>query len=78
MCFSARATGVGFVAGVVLTDVYKRQRRIWAKVMRDRFQAKNPRSWILRTHAQTAGVSLMAQQPLNNVCLLYTSSCLSR
>ena len=35
--------------------------------MRDRFQAKNPRSWILRTHAQTAGVSLMAQQPLNNV-----------
>jgi methylmalonyl-CoA mutase N-terminal domain/subunit len=35
--------------------------------MRERFHAKNPRSWILRTHAQTAGVSLMAQQPLNNV-----------
>jgi methylmalonyl-CoA mutase N-terminal domain/subunit len=35
--------------------------------MRERFAAKSPRSWLLRTHAQTAGVSLMAQQPLNNV-----------
>ena len=35
--------------------------------MRDRFGAQNPRSWLLRAHAQTAGVSLMAQQPLNNV-----------
>src|SRR6185295_9298969 len=34
---------------------------------RERFGAKNPRSWLLRTHAQTAGVSLMAQQPMNNV-----------
>src|SRR6202022_2668849 len=42
-------------------------RRMWARIMRDRFRAKNPRSWILRTHAQTAGVSLTAQQPLNNV-----------
>jgi methylmalonyl-CoA mutase N-terminal domain/subunit len=42
-------------------------RRIWARLMRDRFAAKNPRSWLLRAHAQTAGVSLMAQQPLNNV-----------
>ena len=42
-------------------------RRMWAKIVRDRFGATNPRSWILRTHAQTAGVSLMAQQPLNNV-----------
>jgi methylmalonyl-CoA mutase, N-terminal domain len=42
-------------------------RRIWARVMRDRFKAQNPRSWLLRAHAQTAGVSLMAQQPLNNV-----------
>jgi methylmalonyl-CoA mutase N-terminal domain/subunit len=40
---------------------------MWAKLMRERFGAKNPRSWLLRTHAQTAGVSLMAQQPLNNV-----------
>jgi len=42
-------------------------RRMWARIMRDRFAAKNPRSWLLRAHAQTAGVSLTAQQPLNNV-----------
>jgi methylmalonyl-CoA mutase N-terminal domain/subunit len=40
---------------------------MWARIMRDRFGAQSPRSQILRTHAQTAGVSLMAQQPLNNV-----------
>src|SRR6201986_590797 len=38
-----------------------------AKPLRERFGAKNPKSGLLRTHAQTAGVSLMAQQPLNNV-----------
>jgi len=42
-------------------------RRIWAHVMRDRFGAKNPRSLTLRFHTQTAGCSLTAQQPLNNV-----------
>ncbi len=46
---------------------FRAARRIWATTMRDRFHAKNPRSWTLRTHAQTAGVSLTAQQPLNNV-----------
>ena len=46
---------------------FRAGRRMWAKIMRERFGAKNPRSWLLRTHAQTAGVSLMAQQPLNNV-----------
>ncbi|HLU67995.1 MAG TPA: methylmalonyl-CoA mutase family protein, partial [Kofleriaceae bacterium] len=46
---------------------FRAARRMWARIMRDRFKAKNPRSWLLRTHAQTAGVSLMAQQPLNNV-----------
>jgi methylmalonyl-CoA mutase N-terminal domain/subunit len=46
---------------------FRAGRRIWARLMRDRFGAKNPRSWQLRTHAQTAGVSLTAQQPLNNV-----------
>ena len=46
---------------------FRAGRRMWAKIVRDRFGAKHPRSWILRTHAQTAGVSLMAQQPLNNV-----------
>jgi methylmalonyl-CoA mutase N-terminal domain/subunit len=40
---------------------------MWAKIMKERFGAKNPRSWLLRTHAQTAGVSLMAPQPLVNV-----------
>ena len=42
-------------------------RRMWARIMRDRFGAKNPRSWLMRAHAQTAGVSLVAPQPLNNV-----------
>jgi methylmalonyl-CoA mutase N-terminal domain/subunit len=46
---------------------FRAARRIWARVMKERFAAKSPRSWMLRTHAQTAGVSLMAQQPLNNV-----------
>ncbi len=46
---------------------YRAARRIWARVMRDRFKAKNPRSWQLRFHTQTAGVSLTAQQPYNNV-----------
>jgi len=42
-------------------------RRIWARVMKDRFHAKNERSWILRTHVQTAGCSLTAQQAYNNI-----------
>jgi methylmalonyl-CoA mutase N-terminal domain/subunit len=46
---------------------YRAARRIWAHVMRDRFKAKHPRSWQLRFHTQTAGVSLTAQQPYNNV-----------
>ena len=41
--------------------------QIWAKVMRDRYGAKNPRSWMLRFHTQTAGCSLTAQQPYNNI-----------
>ncbi len=46
---------------------FRAARRIWAGVMRDRFGARDPRSLQLRTHAQTAGVSLTAQQPYNNV-----------
>jgi methylmalonyl-CoA mutase, N-terminal domain len=46
---------------------YRAARRIWAHVMRDRFKAKNAKSWQLRFHTQTAGVSLTAQQPYNNV-----------
>ncbi|MDP7005620.1 MAG: methylmalonyl-CoA mutase family protein [Phycisphaerales bacterium] len=42
-------------------------RRIWANAMRDRFGAKNERSWLMRTHVQTAGCSLTEQQPLNNI-----------
>jgi len=46
---------------------YRAARRIWAKVMRQKFGAKNPRSWLLRFHTQTAGASLTAQQPENNI-----------
>jgi methylmalonyl-CoA mutase N-terminal domain/subunit len=46
---------------------YRAARTIWAHAMRDRFHARNERSWKLRFHSQTAGVSLTAQQPYNNV-----------
>ncbi|MGH9690024.1 MAG: acyl-CoA mutase large subunit family protein [Candidatus Acidiferrales bacterium] len=46
---------------------YRAARRVWYKVMRDRFGAKHERSWALRFHSQTAGCSLTAQQPHNNV-----------
>ena len=42
-------------------------RRIWARHMKERYGAKNPRSWMMRFHSQTAGVTLTAQQPMNNV-----------
>ena len=46
---------------------FRAARRMWAKIMRERFMAKNPRSWMLRFHTQTSGCSLTAQQPFNNV-----------
>ena len=46
---------------------FRAARRMWARIMRERFRARTPRAWALRTHAQTAGVSLTAQQPHNNV-----------
>jgi len=46
---------------------FRAARRIWSKIMRERFMAKSPRSWMLRFHTQTAGCSLTAQQPYNNV-----------
>jgi methylmalonyl-CoA mutase N-terminal domain/subunit len=46
---------------------FRAARRIWAKIMKERFQAKDPRSWWLRFHTQTAGCSLTAQQPYNNI-----------
>jgi methylmalonyl-CoA mutase N-terminal domain/subunit len=46
---------------------YRAARRIWARELRERYGARNPRSWLMRFHTQTAGVSLTAQQPLNNI-----------
>jgi len=46
---------------------FRAARRIWARTMKERFGAKSPRSWMCRFHTQTAGVSLTAQQPYNNV-----------
>ena len=46
---------------------YRAARRIWAREMRNTFKAKSPRSWLMRFHTQTAGVSLTAQQPENNI-----------
>jgi len=46
---------------------YRAARRIWARELRDTFGAKDPRSWLMRFHTQTAGVSLTAQQPFNNI-----------
>jgi methylmalonyl-CoA mutase, N-terminal domain len=46
---------------------FRAARRLWAKTMRERFRAKDPKSWMLRFHAQTAGSTLTAQQPDNNV-----------
>jgi methylmalonyl-CoA mutase, N-terminal domain len=46
---------------------FRAARRLWARIMRDHFRAKNPRSWMLRFHTQTAGSTLTAQQPENNI-----------
>ncbi len=46
---------------------FRAARRMWAKIMRDKFKAKNPKSWMLRFHTQTAGSTLTAQQPENNI-----------
>ena len=46
---------------------FRAARRVWARIMRERFKARNPRSWMLRFHTQTAGCSLTAQQPKNNI-----------
>jgi methylmalonyl-CoA mutase N-terminal domain/subunit len=46
---------------------YRAARRIWARELKETFGARNPKSWLMRFHTQTAGVSLTAQQPLNNI-----------
>ena len=53
---------------------YRAARRIWAREMRETFGATNPRSWLMRFHTQTAGVSLTAQQPLNNIIRTVTEA----
>src|SRR6185312_1597503 len=46
---------------------FRAARRMWARIMKEHFGAKNPRSWMLRFHTQTAGSTLTAQQPENNI-----------
>jgi len=46
---------------------FRAARRMWARIMREQFKAKNPKSWVLRFHTQTAGSTLTAQQPENNI-----------
>ncbi len=46
---------------------FRAARRMWARIMREKFKAKNPKSWMLRFHTQTAGSTLTAQQPENNI-----------
>jgi len=57
------------VSGDLFEEVAKLRaaRRMWAKIMKDRFNARNPKSWLMRFHAQTSGTELTQQQPLNNI-----------
>ena len=57
---------------------FRAARRLWAKIMRERFQAKDPKSWALRFHTQTAGSTLTAQQPENNVVRVTLASAFRR
>ncbi len=67
--FSARLSFFFNVHNNFLEEIakFRAARRLWAAIMRHRFHARNPRSWTLRFHAQTAGSTLTAQQPDNNV-----------
>ena len=67
--FAARLSFFFNVHNTFLEEIakFRAARRLWARIMRERFKAKDPRSMMLRTHAQTAGSSLTAQQPDNNV-----------
>jgi methylmalonyl-CoA mutase, N-terminal domain len=66
--FAPRISWIFNTANKIFEEVakYRAARRIWAELLRERFGAKNPRSWMLRFHTQTSGASLTAQQPLNN------------
>lgn len=66
------APHISFFFGVhnhVIEEVakFRAARRIWARIMKERFHARNPKSWILRFHSQTCGSTLTAQQPENNI-----------
>ena len=67
--FAPRLTFFFNAHNTLLEEVakFRAARRLWARIMRERFDAKDPRSWMLRFHAQTAGSALTAQQPENNV-----------
>ena len=68
-CFASRLSFFFAAQNNLLEEVakFRAARRMWAKIMRERFHARDPRSWRLRFHTQTAGVTLTAQQPDNNV-----------
>jgi len=67
--FASRLSFFFNVHNTIFEEVakFRAARRLWAKIMKERFGSKNPRSWMLRTHAQTAGSTLTAQQPDNNI-----------
>lgn len=67
--FAPRISWIFNTSNKIFEEVakYRAARRIWADIVRFRFKAKNPRSWILRFHTQTSGASLTAQQPQNNI-----------
>ncbi len=66
--FAPRISWIFNTANKIFEEVakYRAARRIWAELLKERFGAKNPRSWMLRFHTQTSGASLTAQQPFNN------------
>jgi len=67
--FAGRLSWIFQTDNLLFEEVAKLRaaRRLWAKIMRERFGAKDPRSWMFRTHVQTSGSSLVPQQPVNNI-----------
>jgi methylmalonyl-CoA mutase N-terminal domain/subunit len=67
--FAPRISWIFQIHNNLLEEIAKLRvlRRLWAKIMREKFGAKDPRSWMFRTHIQTGGVTLTAQQPMNNI-----------
>ena len=67
--FAPRMSWIFNTSNKIFEEVakYRAARKVWADILRSRFKAKDPRSWMLRFHTQTSGVSLTAQQPENNI-----------